>query len=239
MDYGPDFACQIEGVGGLAATYQFDNWEAAILAGATAAFARLRIAPSRLQISMLRGRLTAEDMPALTHAASAAVMALFDKSSSEPSLPGWSCETRTDVRADAPHSAAASTPPHLVPLEKSRPGNQFIPKLGRFSFKRADTPEEIEQVHQLNYRTFVKEIQQHADSGTGRLVDKFHEWNTYFLAILDDQVIGMLSVHDRAPFSLESRLDDPAVIRQPGMRRSRCACWRSKMPSATARCSSD
>jgi hypothetical protein len=98
------------------------------------------------------------------------------------------------------------------------PGSQFIPRLGRFTFKQAGTPEEIEQVHRLNYRTFVKEIQQHADTGEGRLVDKFHEWNTYFLSLLDDRVIGMISVHDHAPFSVESRLDDASVIRKPGMR---------------------
>jgi hypothetical protein len=99
-----------------------------------------------------------------------------------------------------------------------RPGSQFIPRLGRFHFKAAETPEEMEQVHRLNYRTFVKEICQHDDNGQGRLVDKFHQWNTYFLALLDDRVIGMLSVHDHLPFSVESRLDDVSVIRQPGMR---------------------
>src|SRR5260221_6963241 len=98
------------------------------------------------------------------------------------------------------------------------PGNQLIPQLGRYHFKRAETLAEMEQVHRLNYRTFVKEIHQHPDNGEGRLVDKFHEWNTYFLALLDDRLIGMLSVHDRPPFSIESRLADRSVIQQPGMR---------------------
>src|SRR5262245_58031259 len=99
-----------------------------------------------------------------------------------------------------------------------RPGGQFIPRLGKYHFKAAETAEEMEQVHRLNYRTFVQEIQQHQDDGRGRLVDKFHEWNTYFLALVGDRLIGMLSVHDRAPFSVESRIDDPSKIRQPGMR---------------------
>jgi hypothetical protein len=90
--------------------------------------------------------------------------------------------------------------------------------VGRFHFKRAETATEIEQVHRLNYRTFVKEIQQHADNGQDRLVDKFHDWNIYFLAMLDDSVIGMISVHDRPPFSVASRLPDRSVIEQPGMR---------------------
>ena len=116
------------------------------------------------------------------------------------------------------HKDAPIAEPHSDRLEETTPGNQFIPRLGRFRFKRADRPEEFEQIHRLNYRTFVKEIQQHSDNGEGRLVDKFHEWNTYFLAMVDDRVIGMLSVHDRAPFSIESRLPDRSVIQQPGMR---------------------
>ena len=222
LAYVSGFACRIEAADRLETPHRFEDWEQGILAGAAAAFEKLKIAPTRLQLNTLGGRLGANDMPALTHAASIAVLALFGNSKPDSELPGWTCEATVtpaaNVRADAAHPLEANAAPHLAPLEKGLPGNQFIPRLGRFLFKRADTPEEIEQVHRLNYRTFVKEIQQHADTGTGRLVDKFHEWNTYFLAILDDQVIGMLSVHDRAPFSVESRLPDPAMIRQPGMR---------------------
>ena len=91
-------------------------------------------------------------------------------------------------------------------------------RLGRYLFKRAETAEEIEQVHRLNYRTFVQEIQQHDDNGQGKLVDKFHDRNIYFLALVDDRVVGMISVHDRPPFSIEARLADRSVIRKPGMR---------------------
>src|SRR5262245_51571652 len=98
------------------------------------------------------------------------------------------------------------------------PGDQSVPRLGRFRFKVADTDDELEQVHRLNYRTFVREIPQHADNGTGRLVDKFHDWSTYFLALDGKRLVGMLSVHDRAPFSVEARMADPSVIHQPGMR---------------------
>src|SRR5262245_19075428 len=97
-------------------------------------------------------------------------------------------------------------------------GDQCITQLGRYHFKMAQTEAEFEQVHRLNYRTFVREIPQHADTGAGRLVDKFHDWNTYFLALDGERLVGMLSVHDRAPFSVESRLDDPNLIRRPGMR---------------------
>jgi N-acyl amino acid synthase FeeM len=219
LAYCSDFSCRIEGLDGLDATALLERLETGILAGAATAFQQLGIAPARLQLNKLRGRLTAEDMQVLAHAASTAVLALFGQSNPDASSLGWFFETTVaDVRADEPHSDDTPAKPHFAPVGKHVPGSLCIPRLGRFQFKRADTPEEMEQVHRLNYRTFVKEIQQHADTGEGRLVDKFHEWNTYFLAILDDRVIGMLSVHDRAPFSVESRLPDPAIIRQPGMR---------------------
>ena len=123
-----------------------------------------------------------------------------------------------ETRTDAAHKETLIDKPHVDPHRRAVPGNQFIPRLGRYRFKRAETAEEMEQVHRLNYRTFVEEIQQHAENEQCRLVDKFHEWNTYFLAIVDDRMIGMISVHDRTPFSIESRLADPSVIRKPGMR---------------------
>ncbi len=91
-------------------------------------------------------------------------------------------------------------------------------RTGRYTFKLAETAEDFEQIHQLNYRTFVHEIRQHSDNGQGRLVDKYHDRNIYFMALSDGQLVGMISVHNQPPFSIESRLPDPSVIRQPGMR---------------------
>jgi aspartate aminotransferase-like enzyme len=91
-------------------------------------------------------------------------------------------------------------------------------RVGRYVFKRADSADEIEQIHRLNYRTFVQEIPQHADDGQGRLVDKYHDRSTYFVAVHDGRVVGMLSVHDHPPFSIEARLRDPSIIKKRGMR---------------------
>src|ERR1043166_3044303 len=91
--------------------------------------------------------------------------------------------------ATAPSCRSDEIDPHAGQL----PGVQSIPCLGRFHFKVAETDAELEQVHRLNYRTFVQEIPQHGDNGTGRLIDKFHDWNTYFLALDGEQLIGMLS----------------------------------------------
>ena len=87
-----------------------------------------------------------------------------------------------------------------------------------YVFKRADSPSEFDQIHALNHATFVREIPQHHDPGEGRLVDKFHDKNQYFVALRGERVVGMLSLHDQPPFSIASRLPDPALMDAPGMR---------------------
>src|SRR5262249_21393962 len=77
-----------------------------------------------------------------------------------------------------------------------------------YFLKRALTTEKNKQTHRLNYRTFVTEIPQHHDTGDGRLVDKFHAKNIYFIAMRRDRVVGMISLHDQPPFSVADRLPD-------------------------------
>jgi aspartate aminotransferase-like enzyme len=91
-------------------------------------------------------------------------------------------------------------------------------RVGPYTFKLADSPAEFEQIHQLNYRTFVREIPQHADTGSGELVDKFHDKNTYFIALRGGRLVGMLSAHDQPPFSVADRLPDDSVLRGPDVR---------------------
>ena len=54
---------------------------------------------------------------------------------------------------------------------------------------------------QLLHRTFVLEVRQDADTGTGRLIDKFHHKNTYIVAVHQRRICGMVAVHDQPPFS--------------------------------------
>ncbi len=86
-------------------------------------------------------------------------------------------------------------------------------------FKIADAPEEFEQIHRLNHRTFAGEIPQHAARPDGRLVDRFHDENLYAVALRDDvtgsgtapatgRVVGMLALRGRRPFSLDGKLPD-------------------------------
>jgi hypothetical protein len=51
-------------------------------------------------------------------------------------------------------------------------------------FKQAETIEEIEQIHRLNHRIFAEEVGQHGQRYDGRLIDKFHSGNRYFIADL-------------------------------------------------------
>ena len=76
------------------------------------------------------------------------------------------------------------------------------------TFKVATEDREFEQVHRLNHRTFVDEIPQHSASEDGLLVDRFHEENTYFLCLDDEQLVGMVAARGNRPFSLDSKLED-------------------------------
>lgn len=79
-------------------------------------------------------------------------------------------------------------------------------------FKPAESPDELRQVHELNYSTFVREIGQHADPGEERLIDKFHEKNLYLIGKRGDSVLAMVALHDAPPFSVAARIPEPGWI---------------------------
>lgn len=76
----------------------------------------------------------------------------------------------------------------------------------RMVFKIATLDCEYEQIHRLNYETFVEEIPQHGENAEKRLVDKFHGENTYIICLDGEELVGMLAVRDRRPFSLDGKL---------------------------------
>ena len=80
--------------------------------------------------------------------------------------------------------------------------------MSAFRFKIASEDQEYEQIHRLNYKTFVEEIPQHPPNATGRLVDKFHAQNTYIICLHRDRLVGMVAARDQRPFSLDGKLDD-------------------------------
>ena len=76
----------------------------------------------------------------------------------------------------------------------------------QLEFKRADEPWEFEEIFQLNYASFVEEVPQHPSNDAGLLVDRFHDENTYFICRRDQNLVGMICVRDRRPFSLDEKL---------------------------------
>ncbi|HVV00550.1 MAG TPA: GNAT family N-acyltransferase [Verrucomicrobiae bacterium] len=75
-------------------------------------------------------------------------------------------------------------------------------------FKFASEDWEFEEIHRLNYKTFVEEIPQHKASPTQRLVDKFHAENTYLICLCGRKIAGMLAVRGNRPFSLDQKLEN-------------------------------
>jgi aspartate aminotransferase-like enzyme len=74
-------------------------------------------------------------------------------------------------------------------------------------FRIAAEPWEFEQIHVLNYLTFVQEIPQHMPNASLTLVDRFNQENAYVIALRGRQVVGMIAVRDKRPFSLDMKLD--------------------------------
>src|SRR5437870_3772060 len=83
-------------------------------------------------------------------------------------------------------------------------------------FKSATEDWEFEQIHRLNYKTFVEEIPQHHASPIQRLVDKFHAENTYLIGLRGRKLAGMLAVRGSRPFSLDQKLEQLDSFLPPG-----------------------
>jgi aspartate aminotransferase-like enzyme len=88
---------------------------------------------------------------------------------------------------------------------------------GGFVFKVATDAEELDQVHHLNYRTFVEEIPQHGANAERVLVDKFHQDNVYVVAKRGDRVVGMVALREQRPFSLDGKLENVDSYLPPGL----------------------
>src|ERR1051326_5685775 len=77
----------------------------------------------------------------------------------------------------------------------------------RLKFKIATEEWEFEAVHRLNYKTFVEEIPQHEARATQRLVDKFHHENTYIICLNGKELVGMMAMRGKRPFSLDKKVE--------------------------------
>ena len=87
-----------------------------------------------------------------------------------------------------------------------------------FQLKIATEDWEFEAIHRLNYRTFVEEIPQHQPAEQPRLVDKFHDENTYLICLAGDRLVGMVAARGQRPFSLDQKLPNLDTHLPPGRR---------------------
>ena len=73
-------------------------------------------------------------------------------------------------------------------------------------FKQADQDWEFAQISQFNYASFVEEVPQHPANSSHTLVDRFHRENTYLICRRGAELLGMICIRDRRPFSLDEKL---------------------------------
>jgi N-acyl-L-homoserine lactone synthetase len=86
----------------------------------------------------------------------------------------------------------------------------------KYRFKRAETDEELSGVFQLNHRVFAEELGQYQKRDDRVLIDRYHDSQIYFIAISGESVVGMISAHSGRPYSIEQRLEDPAIVETLG-----------------------
>lgn len=84
------------------------------------------------------------------------------------------------------------------------------------TFKIASEPFEFEQIHRLNYKTFVDEIPQHPANQQQVLIDRFHEQNTYAVCLRGRELVGMMALRCQRPFSLDQKIPNLNQYLPPG-----------------------
>lgn len=67
---------------------------------------------------------------------------------------------------------------------------------------------EFDKIHKLNHQVFSEEIPQHKTREDGKLVDAFHEINTYIVALEGDELVGMVCYNALRPFSLDKKMSN-------------------------------
>lgn len=76
-------------------------------------------------------------------------------------------------------------------------------------FKMPETEREYEGMWALNHAVFAEEIGQHAIRPEGRLVDKFHAKNIYYVSENEaGEVVGMVAAHWSEPYSVVGHFGD-------------------------------
>lgn len=79
---------------------------------------------------------------------------------------------------------------------------------GLLEFKIAAKAEEFDQIHRLGYEAFVEEIPRYEPNSSMELVDRFAGESVYIICLRNGGLLGMLSILEKRPFSLDGKLDD-------------------------------
>lgn len=90
----------------------------------------------------------------------------------------------------------------------------------KYLFKIASEDWEFEEIHKLNYATFVEEIPQHENNQKKKRIDPYHAENTYFICLAGKKLLGMVAFRVQRPFSLDTKIDNLDSYLPPG--RSLC-----------------
>jgi len=84
---------------------------------------------------------------------------------------------------------------------------------------RAATPEDLKQVHRLNYATFVEEIPQHAPNSDRVLVDPLVGKSTMYVGVepgaAGEEVVAMVAVCGERPFSIDRKIPNVDELLPP------------------------
>ena len=66
--------------------------------------------------------------------------------------------------------------------------------------------EQFDKIYTLNHEVFAEEIPQHEKKKDGKLVDPFHEINTYIVALEGEELVGMVCYNSVRPLSLDKKM---------------------------------
>jgi GNAT superfamily N-acetyltransferase len=81
-----------------------------------------------------------------------------------------------------------------------------------YQFRFAASEADLLGVRRLNHQTFAGELGQHEVTPDGLLPDRFEHKSRYRIALQGGTVVGMVSVCDQPPWSIEKRLPAPDAL---------------------------
>jgi GNAT superfamily N-acetyltransferase len=105
-----------------------------------------------------------------------------------------------------PRKGSWYTPTFVAELSLTGPCISMVAKNLRVKIASEDW--ELEQVHGLNYRTFVEEIPQHSPNDERRLVDRLLARSVCYVCLDGRRLRGMVVVGSERPFSLDAKIAD-------------------------------